>query len=58
MRPKQVITEICRDASEWLEMSEDPAAIVVGILAKKVVCLKDYIEFLEQRLRHEELRNR
>lgn len=58
MRQKQVINEVCHNASEWLEMSEDPAAIVVGLLAKKVVCLKDYIEFLEQRLKHEELRNR
>jgi len=58
MRPRQVITEVCVNASEWLEMSDDPAAVVVGILAKKVVSLKDYIEFLEQRLKHEELRNR
>jgi len=58
MRPRKIINEVCHDASEWLEMSEDPAAIVVGILAKKVVSLKDYIEFLEKRLKHEELRNR
>jgi hypothetical protein len=57
MRQRQVIAELCFHASEWLEMSEDPAAAVVGILAKKVVSLQDYIEFLEQRLKHEELRN-
>jgi hypothetical protein len=58
MREKQVINDVCNNASEWLEMSEDPAALVVGILANKVVDLKNYIEFLEKRLKNEELRNR
>lgn len=50
MNASEVIREVQEDASEWLEMSEDPAALVAGILANKIVKLNSYIEYLEKRL--------
>lgn len=52
MNAQQIIREVQESASEWLEMSEEPAALVAGILANKVVELKSYIEYLEKRLDH------
>jgi hypothetical protein len=49
-------TDIIKDtqayASEWLEMSDNPDAIVSGILANKIVSLLSYIEYLEKRIKH------
>jgi len=50
MTAEQIIKEVIETASEWLEMSPDPAALVAGILAKKVIKLQDHIEYLEKRL--------
>lgn len=52
MTPQDIIKQVEEDASEWLEMSEDPAAMVAGILAQKVINLNSYIEYLEKRVRH------
>ena len=52
MTAKQLIKEIQENASEWLEMSTDPAAFVAGILANKVIKLQEYIEYLERRVKH------
>lgn len=50
MNASDIIREVQEDASEWLEMSKDPAALVAGILAKKIVKLNEYIEYLEKRV--------
>lgn len=50
MTANDVIRQVEENASEWLEMSENPTALVVGILAQKVVSLNGYIEYLERRL--------
>lgn len=53
MKKEDIIKQVYEDASEWLEMSEHPSAIVEGILAEKIVKLKDYIDYLERRIRHD-----
>jgi hypothetical protein len=50
MTPAEIIAEVEKDASEWLEMSDNPATIVAGILAKRIVSLNFYIEYLEARI--------
>jgi hypothetical protein len=37
-------------ASEWIEMSENPATVVVGVLATKIVHLQEHIDYLEKRI--------
>jgi len=56
MTATDIIKEVQNNASEWLEMSENPAEIVAGILATKVVNLMNHIEYLEKRLQHEDSR--
>ena len=53
MNASDVIREVQENASEWLEMVENPAELVAGILAQKVVTLQSYIEYLEKRLEHD-----
>ena len=48
-----VIREVQEDASEYLEMLENPTDLVVGILANKVVKLTEYIVYLERRLKND-----
>lgn len=50
MNANDVIREVQENASEWLEHSENPAAMVAGILANKIVNLTNHIEYLEKRL--------
>ena len=50
MNPTQVIREVVQDAAEYLEMAENPDAMVSGILATKIVYLREYVEYLERRL--------
>ncbi len=50
MNPTDVIREVVETASEWLEHSENPDAMVSGILATKIVYLREYVEYLERRL--------
>ena len=52
MNARQVIEEIQENASEWLEMSLDPAAMLAGILANKIIHLTNHIEYLEKRIEH------
>lgn len=53
MSAQQVLKEVCEYASEWTEMTKDPAALVAGILANKVAELENYIDYLEKRLHNE-----
>lgn len=53
MNGKDVIREIQENASEWLEMSENPAELMARILAHKVVELNNYIKHLEKRLEND-----
>lgn len=53
MNASDVIREVQENASEWLEMVENPAELVAGILAEKIVKLNSYIEYLEKRLDHD-----
>ena len=51
MNSEDVIREVHENAGEWLEMTNDPAALVAGILANKIIKLQDHIEYLERRLK-------
>jgi hypothetical protein len=53
MTSDELIKQVQENASEYLEMTEDPAALVAGILAKKVINLMDHITYLERRLKNE-----
>lgn len=53
MNASEVIREVQENASEWLEMVENPAELVAGILAEKIVKLNNYIVYLERRLDHD-----
>jgi len=50
MNAEAIISEVVQAASEYLEMVENPDAMVSGILAAKIVSLQGYIEYLERRL--------
>jgi len=52
MNANDIINEVIDNAYEWLEMSEDPATMVAGILANKIIKLNEYIEYLEKRVKH------
>lgn len=52
MTSQDIIDEVQKDASEWLEMAENPYALVSWILANKIIKLNDHIQFLEKRLNH------
>jgi hypothetical protein len=53
MTAQQEINEVCENASEWMEMTDDPALLAAVILANKVVELKEHIDFLQKRLKYE-----
>jgi hypothetical protein len=53
MNATDVIRKVQEDASEWLEMTENPTELLVGILSNKIVELNNQIEYLEKRLKHE-----
>ncbi len=48
MTPEHVIQCVEEYYGEWIEMSEDPATMVAGILAHKLVELLEYITYLER----------
>jgi hypothetical protein len=50
MNPSEIIREIQESASEWIEMSEDPAMLIAVILADKIIKLNEHIQYLEKRL--------
>lgn len=52
MTAEDVIRQVQEDASEWLEMTKDPATLVAGILANKIIKLQDQIHYLEKRLQY------
>ena len=52
MTAEELIREVHENASEWLEMADDPSAFVAGVLANKVVKLMDHIHYLEKRLEY------
>lgn len=53
MTPEQIISETKDKASEWLQMSENPDQMMIGILAYKLSQAYDKIEHLEKRLQYE-----
>lgn len=53
MTPRDVIMAAQERAAEWLEMAEDPAEMLAGILATKIVELQNYVEYLEKRVNHD-----
>ncbi len=53
MTSQQVITSVYEYAGEYIEMVDNPTALVVGLLANKIVELDEYIQYLEKRLEHE-----
>ena len=52
MTPQQVIEDARESASEWIEMCDNPAAVVAGVLAGKIVEMSEYIDYLERRLEY------
>ncbi len=57
MNAQDIIREVQEKASEWLEVSTDPAMMIAGILANRVIKLTGYIEYLERRLNQNVNRN-
>lgn len=58
MNADDIIREVQENAGEWLEMTNNPAAMVAGILANKVIQLQDHIKYLEKRLQcHQHVKN-
>jgi hypothetical protein len=53
MIAEDILREVHESASEWLEMSDNPDAMVSGILANRIVMLVDYIKYLEKRLEYD-----
>lgn len=54
MTAEELIQEVQNEASEWLEVAECPATLVAGILANKVIELRNYIDYLERRKKYDE----
>jgi len=50
MTAEELIKQVQEDAGEWLEMTKDPAALVAGILANRIIKLEDHIKYLDKRL--------
>lgn len=53
MNAKDIIEQVQKDAAEWLEMTDDPATFIAGILANKIITLQSYIRYLERRLKND-----
>jgi len=53
MNAQDIIREVQENASEWLEMTEDPDALVSGILANRIIKLNEHIQYLEKRLNYD-----
>lgn len=52
MTPHNLINDMHQKYAEWIEMQDDPSAFVAEVLAKKVIALEMYIEYLEKRVDH------
>lgn len=57
MNAKELIEKVQNDASEWIEMSDDPYRVVCNVLANQVISLKSYIQYLERRVDHDNKRH-
>jgi flagellar biosynthesis chaperone FliJ len=53
MTPADVIREVEEYASEYLQEVNDPAAMVAGILAQRIIDMNHYIDYLEKRIRYD-----
>jgi hypothetical protein len=53
MSPAEVIRQAEEYASEWLDYAENPAELVAAVLANKIVVLNSYVDYLEERLKHD-----
>ncbi len=49
-----VAQEMIEKASEYFEMTEYPAVMLVEMLSKEVVRLRDRIDYLDKRVKHME----
>lgn len=49
MNALEIITEVEKNYSEWIEMMDNPHEFIVGILANKIVKLEGHIQYLERR---------
>lgn len=52
MTANDIITQVQENSSEWLEMTDNPDAMISIILANKLIQLTSYIEFLEKRVHY------
>lgn len=50
MKHLEVMDDIYERYGEYIEMQQDQSAFVVELMAKRIVKLNDYIEYLEKRL--------
>lgn len=53
MTPDKILTETTLQASEWLEMTDNPAELLAGILAAKLAVSYEEVDYLKRRLAHE-----
>lgn len=54
MTSEQFVIKIIEEqAGEWLEMADDPNALLIRIMAKKITKLLDDISYLKKRLKHD-----
>lgn len=53
MKAQDILDQLYVDASEWLEMADNPDMLMSGILAHRMAVLYDRIEYLERRIFHE-----
>lgn len=54
MNVQQIIEEVQDNASEWIEMTENPFEFISGVLANRIVELKNHIHYLQKRLSYVE----
>jgi hypothetical protein len=52
MNAEEIIQITKEYASEYIEMTDKPHEFISWVLAKQVIRLMDYIEYLERRLNH------
>lgn len=50
LTPEDILNEVRQKAAEYIEMYKDPEIFISGILARKIVDLHSYIEYLEARI--------
>lgn len=52
MNTQDLLKEVYEEASEWTEMSDNPAEVLAGILANKLCNALNHIEYLERKIEH------